>query len=113
MTEAGVVTSLAISFLLRQRGRAGGDLLGPQPSPGLENLRLLSASDLSNPGLLACSSQSPSAVPRGILLPEERKVCAEVSKLLTAAFFTRVLALEAKRENISLSRRIIAQRRPC
>lgn len=128
LIEAGVMTSLAISFLVRQSGRAGGIswamVCPPSPPQSWTTLlfpRLPSAWKVLAQICLAqgpwahCSSQSPSAfraVPMGILPPEERKVCTEASKLLTAAFPTRDLALEANRGNVSLSKRIIARRRP-
>lgn len=69
LNEAGVMTSLAISFLVKQRGRAGRDLLGPRSVPpalprhGELNISrgyLGSArSDLSSQSPWACSSHSP------------------------------------------------------
>ena len=101
LTEAGVVTSLAISFLVRQRGRAWGGPLGAMacsrslprhgelnPSRGYLGS---AGSDLSNRSPWACSSHGPPAlraVPMGILPPEKRTVCPEASKILTAAFPT-------------------------
>lgn len=69
LTEAGVMTSLAISFLVRQSGRAGGISWGhglsPQPSAGMDNLTLPKAtfclesagSDLSSAGPLGPPQQ--------------------------------------------------------